>query len=139
MSNWYREIKGYKYQTTQEVVYKTGWVISRRENVSTDGGYVHLTGTGVLTISRGYCWDGASGPTFDTNSTMRASLVHDALYQLLREGELAPEYRLRADQCLKDIMLRDYTGNRPKFHKFRVSCWVWGLKRFAGYAAKPEE
>ena len=43
---------------------------------------------GVLTIRAGYCWDGPSGPTVDSIGTMRASLIHDVLYQAIREGYL---------------------------------------------------
>lgn len=50
--------------------------------------WVSLTGDGLIHIARGYAWDGASGPALDTMSFARASLVHDALYQLIAEGEL---------------------------------------------------
>lgn len=40
----------------------------------------------VLQFRVGYCWNGSSGPTMDSNSCYRASLVHDGAYQLLREG-----------------------------------------------------
>jgi hypothetical protein len=139
MPGWYRSLARYKYQTLDEIVYETGWNLPRRQSVATDLGWVHLSGDGRLTIRRGYCWNGASGPTLDTASTMRASLVHDALYQILREGLLPPAFRLRADACLERIMLRDYRGSWPKWHAFRVSCWVWVLKHFAGYAAAPDD
>lgn len=48
--------------------------------------YGVLTVDGDLSIRRGYSWDGPSGPTIDTGTFMRGSLVHDFLYQLLREG-----------------------------------------------------
>jgi hypothetical protein len=38
--------------------------------------------------SKGYAWNGPSGPTLDTRNFMRGSLVHDALYQLMREGRM---------------------------------------------------
>ncbi len=43
---------------------------------------------GWLTIFEDYPWDGPSGPTIDTPSFMRGSLVHDALYEMLRLGLL---------------------------------------------------
>jgi len=55
---------------------------------------------GWLTIFKGYCWDGASGPAIDTKNIMQGSLVHDALYQLMREGLLDIKYRKFADQLL---------------------------------------
>ena len=56
----------------------------------------------------GYAWDGPSGPTIDTKNFMRGSLVHDGLYQLMREGLLAhEEYRKSADDLLRDICVED--------------------------------
>lgn len=53
-----------------------------------NGTLVKLTSSGCLTVHPGYAWDGPSGPAPDTPELMRGSLVHDALYQLLREGHL---------------------------------------------------
>lgn len=47
---------------------------------------LRLTPGGVLIISAGYCWDGTSGPVIDRKTNMRAGLVHDALYELMRKG-----------------------------------------------------
>jgi Protein of unknown function (DUF1353) len=63
--------------------------------------------SGQLSIAKGYAWDGPSGPTIDTKNFMRGSLVHDALYQLMRESELSVEYRQRADELLYDICRQD--------------------------------
>jgi hypothetical protein len=137
---WYEKyVRHYKYRTTEEKVYETRWNLPRRRSVSTERGFVHLSGDGCLTIKCFYGWDGASGPTLDTPSTMFASLVHDALYQLLREGKLPPEYREKADLLLEIIMLRQYTGKHPSWHAFRVRCWGWGLRHLAAYAAAPED
>lgn len=63
---------------------------------------------GVLHIDRGYAWDGPSGPAIHTANFMRGSLVHDALYQLMREGHLAASrYRDDADKELKLTCLED--------------------------------
>lgn len=43
----------------------------------------------ILTIRKGYTWDGASGPAIDTQNFMRGSLVHDALWQLIA-GDMLP-------------------------------------------------
>lgn len=71
----------------------------------------------VLTIHRGYAWDGPSGPALDSKSAMRASLVHDALYQLMREGVLDEAYRINADQTLRDLCVED--GMSP------LRAWFW--------------
>lgn len=70
--------------------------------------YLTLTATGRLTISADYAWDGPSGPAIDTKNFMRGSLVHDALYQLMRLGALDPDiYRIQADELLRKICLED--------------------------------
>ena len=61
----------------------------------------------TLDINKGYAWDGPRGPTIDTKTNMRASLVHDALYQLMREGLLPQHYRKAADKELYRIMIED--------------------------------
>ena len=51
---------------------------------------------GLLTAKKGYCWDGPSVPWFLLWVTkwfglpqfLRASLFHDIIYQMLREGQL---------------------------------------------------
>ena len=71
-----------------------------------DNEYIKIA-SGDLCIKKGYAWDGPSGPTIDTKNFMRGSLVHDALYQLLRENELPPTCRKFADLLLKDICRKD--------------------------------
>jgi hypothetical protein len=64
-----------------------------------------ITGNKLL-IKKGYKWDGASGPAIDTDSNRLATLVHDALYQLIREQILPYSYRLQADLELYKLMLQ---------------------------------
>jgi hypothetical protein len=58
-------------------------------------------------ISKGYAWDGPSGPTIDTGNFMRGSLIHDALYQLMRTGNLPTSFRERADLLLRKTCIDD--------------------------------
>ena len=44
------------------------------------GGYATIS-AGHIIVRKGYCWDGPSGPTLDTEDAMRASMFHDVLYQ----------------------------------------------------------
>lgn len=60
-----------------------------------------------LKILKGYCWDGPSGPAIDTKDFMRGSLVHDCLYQLIRDGYITSSYRKTADTLLKKICRED--------------------------------
>ena len=51
-----------------------------------------------LTIWAGFVWDGASGPTWDTEGIRCAALIHDALYRLLAMRVLPIEHRETADR-----------------------------------------
>ena len=83
-----------------------------------------------LTIYKGYAWDGPSGPTWDTENFMRGSLVHDALYQLLRAGVLPQSARRYADDLLREMCLSDGMSRLRAW-------WVWrALRWFGGRAAK---
>ena len=96
--------KGYKYQIVEE--YQEDIDILPLEDIDTD--YIDLTAEGRLTLKSGYAWDGPSGPTFDTRNFMRGSLVHDALYQLMREEKLDREtYRKPADELLRLMCRQD--------------------------------
>ena len=68
-------------------------------------GYITLSNR-QLTIHPGYAWDGASG-AIDTQTIMRAALVHDALYQLMREDRLGSEYFHWANRVFRRLMLED--------------------------------
>lgn len=98
---FYRD--GYKYQLAADYCLQTG--IYPPADIRTD--FIALSAAGELTVSRGYAWDGPSGPTVDTPDFMRGSLVHDALYQLMREGLLDPQWRDAADGLLEKICLAD--------------------------------
>jgi hypothetical protein len=67
--------------------------------------WVRIERDGTLHISADYAFDGASGPAVDTDTIMRAALVHDALYQLIRGG--VPIARREADAVLHRISLED--------------------------------
>ena len=96
--------KGYKYQMTDD--YKTTISINPGETIDTE--YIDLTPQGKLKIKKGYAWDGPSGPTFDTLNFMRGSLVHDALYQLMRERHLDKDaHRDLADRLLQKMCKED--------------------------------
>lgn len=86
---------------------------------------------GLLTMKKGYAWDGPSGPTIDTKNFMRGSLVHDALYQLMRNGQLAPQWREGADQELRRICRED------GMNRFRAWYVLQGVRKGAGFAARP--
>lgn len=94
---------GYKYQLVEDCNIE----IDICAPINAIGKYIHLDTSGNLTIKAGYAWDGPSGPTIDTKTFMRASLVHDALYQLMREDLLSQLFRERADEELRRICILD--------------------------------
>ena len=75
--------------------------------VASRHGWVKMNRSGRLTTKKGYAWDGPSGPAIDSKNFMRGSLVHDALYQLMRQRLLPQRARRRADQLLRDICRQD--------------------------------
>ncbi|MEL6195592.1 MAG: DUF1353 domain-containing protein [Myxococcota bacterium] len=91
---------------------------------------------GQLTVRAGYAWNGASGPTVDTIDSMRASLVHDSLYQFVRDA-LAPNdddewSRLRkaADREFRLVLEEDGMG------RIRRSLWYRAVRWFGGSAIR---
>jgi hypothetical protein len=94
--------------------------------------YLAFEPEGILTIAKGYAWDGPSGPAVDTPSFMRASLVHDALYQLIRDGQLGMSYRDEADRALYDLCIED--------GMFRPRAWLahQAVRMFGKPAADPK-
>ena len=105
--------KFYKYKLIKLYEISLPW-LSDVKNGEVPGGWAKIDGS-VLSIMENYCWDGPSGPTFDTKTFMRGSLVHDALYQLMREGVLISKYhRKKSDETMAKINKED------GMNKFRV-------------------
>lgn len=67
-------------------------------------GFVYLYKDGRLVLKAGYAWNGATLAP-DNKYTLEASLVHDALYQLMGEGILALSWKDAADTELKNIII----------------------------------
>ena len=85
-----------------------------------------------LTIKEKYAWDGPSGPTVDTKNTLRASLVHDALYQAIKLKMLPTSFRKQADKEFLRILKQD--------GMFFLRRWGWYLsvRYFAGRYIKDD-
>jgi hypothetical protein len=95
---------GFKYQLASQ--YMVTIAITPDDAVDTQ--YIKLDTLGTLTIVEGYAWDGTSGPVIDTAENMRASLVHDALYQLMRQRKLtAKAHKKKADKIFKNMCIED--------------------------------
>lgn len=104
-----RYTAGFKYQLLDPYVIKVPIKIDEKvETAFLNLEPLKLDPTmSLLNIKAGYAWDGPSGPTIDTHNFMRGSLVHDALYQLMRWELLDKIYRKLADQLLYSICLED--------------------------------
>lgn len=117
--------KGYKYQLAED--YRVRIDIVPGTDIVSGSGYIELTIDGRLNIKKGYAWDGPSGPTVDTKNFMRGALVHDALYQLMREGKLNRGYKDKADVELHRACREDGMS--------RIRAWyVLKSMRFTGFA-----
>jgi hypothetical protein len=122
---YYKE--GYKYQLTRSYALQT--LIYPPREITHD--FFIFREDGTLFVAKGYAWDGASGPTWDTKSSMRPSLIHDCFCQMAKERELdyktyAPLYnQLFHDMCVEDNMF-----------KARAALWQAGV--IIGRGGDPE-
>jgi hypothetical protein len=98
-----RYCRGYKYQLREDAFFYTGI----KPGLLAASELVTLHTDGLLHIRKYFAWDGCSGPTWDDRTNMRACLVHDALYYLMRIGELDISFRMAVDALLRDFMIRD--------------------------------
>lgn len=88
--------------------------------------YVVLGADGQLFIRAGYCWDFGSGPAIDTPEMVAASLAHDALYDLIKLGQLDNGHRKAADKYFRQL-LKDYGVGW-----FRRNYCYWAVRLFGG-------
>ena len=123
-----------------KIAYTDGWKYRNEEsykiqlNIICDPirtRYISLK-AGLLTIHLNFCWDGASGLTFDTKSSQRGSMIHDALYKLMRLGLLDSVYRKYADELLRDICIED------GMWRWRANMWYKAVRIGAGFATNPK-
>lgn len=97
---------GYKYQLYTD--FKIKIPVQPGQGIFETGPFITLSSSGELYIKAGYAWDGCSGPTWDDDTNMVAGLVHDALYQLIRNGVLPDDpFRKVADGVLKALCLEN--------------------------------
>lgn len=122
---------GYKYQLIQDYVHQLpkSFPLLPRE-IETQ--FLWMDEDRQLIVKDGYAWDGPSGPTIDTKNFMRGSLVHDALYQLIREAYLDKNiWRPLADRELYRIVQEDGMW-WP-----RAQVVYWSVRVFGNPSARP--
>ena len=119
----------YRYKLTKDYPHTT-------ELRDRSGGneYLEIDATGRLEIHARYAWDGPSGPSIDTKSFMRGSLVHDALYQLMRDRVLDHlRDRKSADKLLRQICKADGMNRFRRWYVYRI------VRAFGARSARPRD
>lgn len=82
--------------------------------------YIKLEKSGRLTMKIGYAWNGASGPTIDTKSSIAPSGEHDAFYQLLSMKVIPMTFRKTVDEF---------------FHQRLKECGMWSWRAWLWWRA----
>ncbi|SMC69553.1 Protein of unknown function [Desulfocicer vacuolatum DSM 3385] len=121
---FYKKLHNHEYKLPRDY----SILISIRPKTNIKTLHILLDTKGQLKIKKGFIWDGPSAPAIDTVDFMRGSLVHDALYKLIRDGHLKKTARKKADRILQRICLED---GMPKIRAFLV---YYGLRLFGGFA-----
>jgi len=119
----YRKLTGYKYQLMARECFDTPY----RPGTKIYAPFIRLGKTGRMQVLKGFAWNGASGPTIDTESTMRASLAHDCGYQLIREKWLPfpmwKDNKAKADTLFYHILKEDGMGKIRAWYYHKAVKW----------------
>ena len=118
----------YKYALTETFYRKN--VDLGKHNIDVIGFIRYNAKTKELWVFKGYWWDGASFIAIDTPDFMASSLIHDAGYQLMREGRLSRKYRKYLDKLLVLMCKEDGMPGWRRFyvyHVIRALGW-WNLR-----------
>jgi hypothetical protein len=114
----YRKLHKYKYQLAEDYKINVGIF-----HINVEHDYFSLAPNGELLIKKYYAWDGPSGPTIDTETFMRGSLIHDCLYQMMRLRCLDIKYREATDDLLKKICLEDGMSRVRAWYVHKAVRW----------------
>lgn len=118
---------GYKYQLA--LTYEHEFITPVPEDMPDLGrinDYIHLDAPfEKITLAKGYAWDGATMAT-DAERFMRASLVHDALYQIMAAGILSWRFKRFADVEMRKIAIED------GFARWRAWARYRAVRQFGG-------
>lgn len=119
---------GFKHQLYEPYTVK----INIQPSTNIDLDYVALNTLGLLTVKKGFMWDGASGRlTVQTKTIKRGAMVHDSAYYLFRSGNLSLKLREVADLEFKKICLEDGMCRIRAWYVFKAVRW------FGAKAADP--
>jgi hypothetical protein len=90
-----------KFVLGKDAIFK----LSFAPQYTVDTSYARFTPDGVLIVKRGFLWS-ANFPAMNTENTRPASLVHDALYELIKDGHLPRKpFKNLADMVMRDVLL----------------------------------
>jgi hypothetical protein len=64
---------------------------------------------------------------------MRAGLIHDCGYQMIREGHIPKRYKEYFDKLFYQILIED------GMNRFRAYYYYFAVKTWGHYALKPKE
>lgn len=123
----YRELDDYKYQVKKPFTIQTGITGG---SALTD--FISLQGYGLLMIRPYYAWNGSNWSSDE--KAMFASLVHDALYQLMRMGLLSRKvFRKNADALYRDMCIAEGMWKPKAQFRYRM------LRLFGKGSTYPEK
>lgn len=122
----YRELNGYKFELMK---YEHTVLKGVFPDTPTNHVWCWINKNNLF-VRENYAWDGATGPTWQDSKNKRGSLVHDALYQLMREGHLGFGYRKLADQELIRICKEDGMSG------FRAWYYMLAVRTFGSFTVK---
>jgi len=113
----YRELDDYKYQVHGNFVIQTGIF---GINALTE--FISLERDGLLGIKANYAWNGSNWS--GDKRAMFASLVHDALYQLMKLGLLSRTvFRKPADALYRDLCIAEGMSKIEASVRYRGLQW----------------
>lgn len=123
---FYTKIRNYKYRLSADYVIETAL-----RHMPFEAEFIQLTEEGIFTVRKGYLWDGVSGPTWDSGNTMIAGLIHDALYQAIRQRLLPRHMKNTVDYLFYMELI---AGG---MNKFRANYYHVAVKTFGHLSCKP--
>jgi hypothetical protein len=104
--------------------------IAVRPEFDIQTGLISLDTEGNLLLRSGFSWNGANA-TIDTKTILRGAMVHDALYELMREGELSSSrWRETVDQELRRLCREDGMA------RVRAGFMYFGVRQFGEKSAR---
>lgn len=113
----------FKYRKAKFVVAETYIVDTPIKGYDIRDEFFWLAPSGRLYLYPGLAWNGASGPTLDTDDCILASAVHDVFCWLMRDGRIS--YALWQDTVNELFRQMCLDGG---MWKFRAGYWHWAVE-----------